>query len=157
MNTENQPAVAYKILITPGHTLLKQMSTAGSFNLTVALPSSTNQVKNFSILSLSCNRKLENVSDGKIHYRISAACKHHHSPDGDSLPQQVWTGILAISHQAAVLFYIKSGSVCGAHARGILEHIDYASCSAKDDYLHSRCFLGIQFLNDKEQRFLFDV
>lgn len=33
------------------------MSTAGSFNLTVAFPSSTNFVKNFSMLSFSCNRK----------------------------------------------------------------------------------------------------
>lgn len=38
-------------------TLLKQMSTAGSFNLTVALPSATNQVKNFSMLSFSCERE----------------------------------------------------------------------------------------------------
>lgn len=42
------------------------MSTAGSFNLTVALPSCTNHVKNFSMLSFSCKKKLANVSDGKI-------------------------------------------------------------------------------------------
>lgn len=47
------------------------MSTAGSFNRTVALPSSTNHVKNFSMLSLSCKRKLANVSDGKIHFTTS--------------------------------------------------------------------------------------
>lgn len=48
------------------HTLLRQMSTAGSFNLTVALPSSTNFVKNFSMLSFSCNRNTSAVTDGKI-------------------------------------------------------------------------------------------
>lgn len=38
------------------------MSTAGSFNLTVALPFSTNQVWNFSMLFFSCKkRELANV------------------------------------------------------------------------------------------------
>lgn len=54
-------------ILTGCHTLLKQMSTAGSFNLTVALPSSTNHVKNFSMLSFSCNTTLAHVSCGKIH------------------------------------------------------------------------------------------
>lgn len=41
-------------------TLLKQMSTAGSFSLMVALPSSTNIVKNFSMFSFSYGTEITN-------------------------------------------------------------------------------------------------
>lgn len=49
MTAQDSPA-EIKLIFT----LLRQMSIAGSFSRTVALPSSTNQVKNFSMFSFSC-------------------------------------------------------------------------------------------------------
>lgn len=53
--------IFFLVIAACRHTLLRQTSTAGSFNLTVAFPSSTNQVKNFSMLSLSCKEREKNT------------------------------------------------------------------------------------------------
>ncbi len=58
-------------------TLLRQMSIAGSFSRTVALPSSTNQVKNFSMFSFSCR---ETHTDSRADHSSHETCLFERKP-----------------------------------------------------------------------------